>query len=182
MAISVLEKSKGILNLISKPIQGHHEWPFFFKPMKTTQSYSPKVSIEVEKLEALIKICDQAINHSIQTETFINHNPHVHARELRKALSTITAGLKAQTKQWICLTSRAGDLTEELDEINQEDKKRYMPDQEINFLHDIIDEYVLEAEKCFNYEPNDEEMSDSYGYTAKERSDQAWQQKMEAKG
>jgi len=25
MAISVLEKSKGILNLISKPIQGHHE-------------------------------------------------------------------------------------------------------------------------------------------------------------
>ena len=90
--------------------------------------------------------------------------------------------MKAQKTQWICLTGRAGDLTEELDEINQEDKKRYMPDQEITFLHDIIDEYVKEAEKCFNYEPSDEEMSDSYGYTAKERNDQAWQQKMEAKG
>ena len=150
--------------------------------MKTSKNYSPKVSIEVEKLEALLKTCTNAINHSVQTEVFITHNPHVHARELRKALKTVEAELKAQTKQWICLTGRAGDLTEELDEINQEDKKRYMPDQEINFLHDIIDEYVLEAEKCFNYEPNDEEMSDSYGYTAKERDAQAWQQKMEAKG
>ena len=154
----------------------------FFKPMKTTQPYSPKVSIEVEKLETLIKSCQQAINHSLQTEVFIKNNPHVHVAELRKALKTIASELKAQKTQWICLTGRVGDLTEELGEINQEDKKRYMPDQEITFLHDIIDEYVKEAEKCFNYEPSDEEMSDSYGYTAKERNDQAWQQKMEAKG
>ena len=103
IAISValaLERSKTILNLISKPIQGHHEWPFFFKPMKTTQSYSPKVSIEVEKLEALIKICDQAINHSVQTETFINHNPHVHARELRKALSLSLIHISEPTRPY----------------------------------------------------------------------------------
>ena len=150
--------------------------------MKTTQSYSPKVSIEVEKLESLIKSCHQAINHSLQTEVFIKNNPHVHVAELRKALKTIESELKAQKTQWICLTGRTRDLTEELDEINQEDKKRYMPDQEINSLHDIIDEYVSEAEKCFNYEPTDEELSNSYGFTAKERADQAWQQKMEAKG
>ena len=150
--------------------------------MKTSNNYSPKVSIEVEKLEALLKTCTNAINHSVQTEVFINHNPHVHARELRKALKTVETELKEQKKQWICFTARAGELTEELDEINQEDQKRYMPDQEINFLHDIIDEYVSEAEKCFNYEPNDEELSDSYGFTAQERADQSWQQKMEAKG
>ena len=182
MAISVLEKSKETLNLISKPIQGHHEWPFFKKPMKTTKSYSPKVSIEVEKLEALIKICNGAINHSVQTEVFISHNPQVHARELRKALTTITNELKTQTKQWICPYARVGEITEELDELNQEDKDRYEPNQDLSFLHDIIDEYVDEADKRFNYEPSDEEMSDSYGYTAKEISDRAWQQKMEAKG
>ena len=44
------------------------------------------------------------------------------------------------------------------------------------------DEYVAEAEKQFDYEPTDEELSDSYGFTAKERADQASQQKMEAKG
>ena len=49
-------------------------------------------------------------------------------------------------------------------------------------MHDTIDEYVAEAEKQFDYEPTDEELSDSYGFTAKERADQAWQQKMEAKG
>ena len=150
--------------------------------MKTTQPYSPKVSIEVEKLESLIKICDQAINHSIQTETFINHNPHVHARELRKALSTITTGLKAQAKQWICFTARAGEITEELDEMNQEDQKRYMPDQEIRFLHDVIDEFVKEAEDCFDYDPTDQELSNFDGVTPKEKLAQSWQQKMEAKG
>ena len=150
--------------------------------MKTSNNYSPKVSIEVEKLETLIKTCNQAINHSVQTEVFITHNPHVHARELRKALKTVETELKEQKRQWICPYARVGDLTEELDEINQEDQAKYMPDQEINVLHDIIDEYVSEAEKCFNYEPSDEELSDSYGFTAKERADQAWQQKMEAKG
>ena len=150
--------------------------------MKTSKNYSPKVSIEVEKLEALLKTCANAINHSVQTEVFINHNPHVHAGELRKALKTVEAELKEQKRQWICPYARVGDLTEELDEINQEDQAKYMPDQEINVLHDIIDEYVSEAEKCFNYEPNDEELSDSYGFTAQERADQAWQQKMEAKG
>ena len=150
--------------------------------MKTTKSYSPKVSIEVEKLEALIKICNVAINHSVQTEVFISHNPQVHARELRKALTTIAAELKEQKRKWTCLIGRAGELTEELDEVNQEDQGRYMPDQEIAFLHDLIHEFVKQAEEYFNYEPSDEEMSDSYGYTAKERSDQAWQQKMEAKG
>lgn len=154
----------------------------FPKPMKTTKSYSPKVSIEVEKLEALIKICDGAINHSVQTEVFISHNPQVHARELRKALTTITAELKEQKRKWTCLIGRAGELTEEFDELNQEDQGRYMPDQEIAFLHDLIHEFVKQAEEYFNYEPSDEEMSESYGYTAKERSDQAWQQKMEAKG
>ena len=150
--------------------------------MKTTESYSPKVSIEVEKLEALIKICNGAINHSVQTETFIAHNPQVHARELRKALTTVTTELKTQKKQWICLYARVQDITEELDELNQEDKDRYEPNQEFSYLHDTIHEYVKEAEKFFDYEPSDEEMSDSYGYTAKERSDQAWKQKMEAKG
>ena len=150
--------------------------------MKTTESYSPKVSIEVEKLEALIKICNGAINHSVQTEVFINHNPQVHARELRKALTTVTTELKAQKKQWICPYARVGEITEELDELNQEDQEKFMPDQEFSYLHDTIHEYVKEAEKFFDYEPSDEEMSDSYGYTAKERSDQAWKQKMEAKG
>ena len=150
--------------------------------MKTTESYSPKVSIEVKKLEALIKICNGAINHSVQTETFIAHNPQVHARGLRKALTTVTTELKAQKKQWICPYARVGEITEELDELNQEDKDRYEPNQEFSYLQDTIDEYVSEAEKFFDYEPSDEEMSDSYGYTAKERSDQAWQQKMEAKG
>ena len=150
--------------------------------MKTTESYSPKVSIEVEKLEALIKICNGAINHSVQTEVFINHNPQVHARELRKALKTVEAELKEQRKKWICPYARVGEITEELDELNQEDQERYMPDQEIGFLHDLIHEFVKQAEEYFNYEPSDEEMSDSYGFTAKERSDQAWQQKMEAKG
>ena len=150
--------------------------------MKTTQPYSPKVSIEVEKLEALIKVCTDAINHSLQTETFIRHNPQVHASELRKALSSITTELKEQTKQWICFTARAGEITEELDEINQEDQKRYMPDQEIRFLHDIIDEYVKEAEDYFNYDPTDQELSNFDGVTPKERLAQSWQQKMEAKG
>ena len=149
--------------------------------MKTTKSYSPKVSIEFEKIETLIKTCNQAINHSVQTETFIKHNPHVHVRELRKALSTIVSEL-TDNKRWLCLSSRVGEITEELDELNQEDKDRYEPDQEFSYLHDTIDEYVSEAEKCFNYEPSDEELSDSYGFTAKERADQAWQQKMEAKG
>lgn len=149
--------------------------------MKTSNNYSPKVSIEIEKLETLIKTCNQAINHSVQTETFIKHNPHVHVRELRKALSTIVSEL-TDNKRWLCLSSRVGEITEELDELNQEDKDRYEPDQEFSYLHDTIDEYVSEAEKCFNYEPSDEELSDSYGFTAKERADQAWQQKMEAKG
>jgi len=127
--------------------------------MKTTKTYSPKVSIETEKLEALLKLCTNAINHSLQTETFIRHNPQVHASELRKALSSITTELKEQTKQWVCPYSRVQDLTE-----------------------DIIDEYVTEADKQFDYEPSDEEISDSYGYTAKEISDRAWQQKVEAKG
>jgi len=149
--------------------------------MKTSNNYSPKVSIEIEKLETLIKTSNQAINHSVQTETFIKHNPHVHVRELRKALSTIVSEL-TDNKRWLCLSSRVGEITEELDELNQEDKDRYEPDQEFSYLHDTIDEYVSEAEKCFNYEPSDEELSDSYGFTAKERADQAWQQKMEAKG
>ena len=148
--------------------------------MKTTKSYSPKVSIEFEKIETLIKTCNQAINHSVQTETFIKHNPHVHVRELRKALSTIVSEL-TDNKRWLCLSSRVGEITEELDELNQEDKDRYEPDQEFSYLHDTIDEYVSEAEKCFNYEPSDEELSDSYGFTAKERADQAWQRKIEAK-
>ena len=150
--------------------------------MKTSNNYSPKVSIEIEKLETLIKTCNQAINHSVQTEVFINHNPHVHARELRKALKTIEAELKEQKKQWICPYGRVGEITEELDELNQEDQERYMPNQEFSYLHDTIHEYVKEAEKFFDYEPSDEELSDSYGFTAKERADQAWQQKMEAKG
>ena len=150
--------------------------------MKTSKNYSPKVSIEIEKLETLLKTCTNAINHSVQTEVFINHNPHVHAKELRKALKTVEADLKEQKKQWICPYTRVENLTEELDELNQEDKDRYEPNQEFSYLHDTIDEYVSEAEKCFNYEPTDEELSDSYGFTAKERVDQAWQQKMEAKG
>ena len=149
--------------------------------MKTSKNYSPKVSIDLEIIETLIKICTRSINHSVQTETFIAHNPHVHARELRKALTTVISQLK-ENKRWICLSSRVGEITEELDELNQEDKDRYEPDQEFSYLHDTIDEYVSEAEKCFNYEPSDEELSDSYGFTAKERADQAWQQKMEAKG
>ena len=122
----------------------------FLKPMKTTKSYSPKVSIEFEKIETLIKTCNQAINHSVQTETFIAHNPQVHARELRKALTTVTTELKAQKKQWICLYARVGEITEELDELNQEDQERYMPNQEFSYLHDTIHEYVKEAEKFFN--------------------------------
>jgi len=149
--------------------------------MKTSNNYSPKVSIEIEKLETLIKTCNQAINHSVQTETFIKHNPHVHVRELRKALSTIVSEL-TDDKRWLCLSSRVGEITEELDELNQEDKDRYEPDQDFPYLHDTIDEYVAEVEKQFDYEPTDEELSDSYGFTAKERADQAWQQKMEAKG
>jgi hypothetical protein len=148
--------------------------------MKTSNNYSPKVSIEIEKLETLIKTCNQAINHSVQTETFIKHNPHVHVRELRKALSTIVSEL-TEDKRWLCLSSRVGEITEELDELNQEDKDRYEPDQDFPYLHDTIDEYVAEVEKQFDYEPTDEELSDSYGFTAKERADQAWQQKMEAK-
>ena len=166
--------------------------------MKTSNNYSPKVSIETEKLEALIKVCQTAINHSVQTETFIQHNPHVHARELRRTLSIVAGSLKTQSgqwiclagrakeltddKRWLCLSSRVGEITEELDELNQEDKDRYEPDQDFPYLHDTIDEYVAEAEKQFDYEPTDEELSDSYGFTAKERADQAWQQKMEAKG
>ena len=150
--------------------------------METTKTYSPKVSIETEKLEALIKLCTDAINHSLQTETFIRHNPQIHASELRKALSSITTELKEQRKQWVCPYSRVQDLTEELDELNHEDKDRYEPNQEFSFVHDIIDEYVTEADKQFDYEPSDEEISDSYGYTAKEISDRSWQQKMEAKG
>ena len=150
--------------------------------METTKTYSPKVSIETEKLEALIKLCTDAINHSLQTETFIRHNPQVHASELRKALSSITTELKEQRKQWVCPYARVQDLTEELDELNHEDKDRYEPNQEFSFVHDIIDEYVTEADKQFDYEPSDEEISDSYGYTAKEISDRAWQQKVEAKG
>jgi hypothetical protein len=149
--------------------------------MKTTKSYSPKVSIEFEKIETLIKTCNQAINHSVQTEVFLKHNPHVHVRELRQALATVVSAL-ADNKRWLCLSARVQDLTEELDELNQEDQKRYMPDQEISFAHDLIHEFVKETEECFNYEPSDEEISDSYGYTAKEISDRAWQQKMEAKG
>ena len=152
-----------------------------FKTMKITKSYSPKVSIETEKLEALIKVCQTAINHSVQTETFIQHNPHVHARELRKTLSIVAASLKTQSGQWICPYGRVQEITEELDELNQDDKDRYEPNQEFSLAHDVIDEYVEEADKRFNYEPSDEEMSDSYGYTAKERLDHAWQQKVEAK-
>ena len=86
--------------------------------MKTSNNYSPKVSIEIEELEALIKVCQIAINHSVQTETFIQHNPHVHARELRRTLSIVAASLKTQSGQWICLAGRAKELTEELDELN----------------------------------------------------------------
>ena len=153
----------------------------FPKPMKTTKSYSPKVSIEFEKIETLIKTCNQAINHSVQTEVFLKHNPHVHVRELRQALATVVSEL-ANNKRWVCPYARVQDITEELDELNHEDKDRYEPNQEFSFVHDIIDEYVDEADKRFNYEPSDEEISDSYGYTAKEISDRAWQQKMEAKG
>ena len=101
LAISILEKSKQ--NLTSKPIQGHF-CPLFFKPMKTSNNYSPKVSIEVKTLETLLKTCTDAINHSVQTEVFINHNPQVHARELRKALKTVETELNEQKKQWICFS------------------------------------------------------------------------------
>ena len=148
--------------------------------MKTSKHYSPKISINLETIETLIKNCNQAINHSVQTEVFIKHNPHVHVNELRKTLATVVSEL-VNTKQWICFAGRVNEITEELDELNQEDKDRYEPDQEFSYLHDIIDEYVSETEKQFNYEPSDEELSDSYGFTAKERADQAWQQKMEAK-
>ena len=150
--------------------------------MKTTKTYSPKVSIETEKLEALLKVCTDAINHSLQTETFIRHNPQVHARELRKALSTINTELKEQRKQWVCPYARVQDLTEELDELNQEDKDRYEPNQEFSFVHDTIHEYVKEAEDCFNYDPTDQELSNFDGVTPKEKLAQSWQQKMEAKG
>jgi len=149
--------------------------------MKTSNNYSPKVSIEIQTLESLISACNKAVNHSFQSESWIRSNPHEHATALRKTLSTIATTLKDQ-ERWVCLSSRVGEITEELDELNQEDKDRYEPDQEFSYLHDTIDEYVSEAEKCFNYEPSDEELSDSYGLTAKERADQAWQQKMEAKG
>ena len=149
--------------------------------MKTTQSYSPKVSIEVKKLEALIKICTDSINHSFQSESWIRSNPHEHVNLLRKTITTIASKL-IESKQWICLYARAGEITEELDEINQEDQKKSMPDQDIRFLHDIIDEYVKEAEDCFNYDPTDQELSNFDGVTSKERLAQSWQQKMEAKG
>ena len=153
----------------------------FKKPMKTAKSYSPKVSIEFEKIETLIKTCNQAINHSVQTEVFLKHNPHVHVRELRQALATVVSEL-ANNKRWVCPYARVQDITEELDELNQEGKDRHEPDQDFPYLHDTIDEYVAKAEKQFDYEPTDEELSDSYGFTAKERADQAWQQQMEAKG
>lgn len=155
--------------------------PFFPKPMKPTEKYSPQISISKSTIEDLISLCHQAVNHSYQTEVWISNAPHDHARQLRKALTTISAELNKQTK-WINVYSRVGEITEELDQINQEDKDKYLPDQKITELHDLIDEFVGEAEKCFDYEPTDEELANYPGVTARERAEEAWQQKMEAKG
>ena len=81
----------------------------FLKPMKTTKSYSPKVSIEFEKIETLIKTCNQAINHSVQTEVFLKHNPHVHVRELRQALATVVFKDEPLAKYFIVLESEGTD-------------------------------------------------------------------------
>ena len=151
------------------------------KTTKEKVCYAPKVSVEIKKIEELIAICNKAINHSFQSESWIRSNPHEHVNSLRQTIKTI-AGELIESKKWVCRYARVQDLTEELDELNQEDKDRYEPNQEFSYLQDTIDEYVSEAEKFFDYEPSDEEISDSYGYTAKEISDRAWQQKREAKG
>ena len=178
LAISILEKSKQ--NHLSKQHkQGSMNGPFpFFKPMKNN-NYSPKVSIPLKTIDDLMTASSEAIKYSFQTETLSKNNSHEHIDRLRKTLEIINRELK-KNSGWISLFTRVQEITEELDEIVEEDQNRYLPDQDLPELHDDIQEYILQAEEWFNADPTDQ--IDPFPITADERLNEAWEQKMEAKG
>jgi len=144
-----------------------------------TKSYSPKVSIESETVDNLISSARKAINHSTQTETFIRSNPHEHAHKLRQALTLFSKDLNDATKpKYFTTLGRVQAIVQELTDIFELDKKKYLPDQDLREIHDEIETFLEVFDAFINYD----EDPDPTPITAEERLNEAWEQKMEAKG
>ena len=80
--------------------------------------------------------------------------------------------------QKLSIYSEVELIVKRLDEIVKEDKEQWEPHQELSYLHNDIEEFIFQADKFFNAD----EDPDPYPITAEETLNQAWQQKMEAKG
>tara|TARA_R100001082_G_C4345362_1_gene152047 strand:+ start:125 stop:556 length:432 start_codon:yes stop_codon:yes gene_type:complete len=142
-----------------------------------TSNYVPKTSIELRVVESLIDECDKALNHSLQTQSWISNNPHEHMDRLRKVLSLVSKTLKELPKDHGSF-NRIIKLTEEMEEIQEEDEKWAIDQQELLPVKDVLLEFFSELENALDYE----EEYDPFPITAEERLNQAWEQKMEAKG
>lgn len=91
------------------------------------------------------------------------------------ALSFFFKPMKISTTD---LYSEVESIYKRLDEIVKEDQKKWEPDQELNGLHDDIEEFIYQSDRYFNCD----EDPDPTPITADERLNEAWEQKMEAKG
>jgi len=85
---------------------------------------------------------------------------------------------KPMKNQKLSIYSEVELIVKRLDEIVKEDKEQWEPDQELSYLHNDIEEFIFQADKFFNAD----EDPDPCPITAEERLNEAWQQKMEAKG
>jgi len=78
----------------------------------------------------------------------------------------------------LSLYSEVELIVKRLDEIVKLDKKEWEPHQYLSPIHNDIEEFIYQADKFFNAD----EDPDPCPITAEERLNDAWQQKMEAKG
>jgi len=78
----------------------------------------------------------------------------------------------------LSLYSEVELIVKRLDEIVKLDKKEWEPDQYLLPIHDDIEEFIYQADRYFNAD----EDPDPCPITAEERLNEAWEQKMEAKG
>jgi len=78
----------------------------------------------------------------------------------------------------LSLYSEVELIVKRLDEIVKLDKKEWEPNQYLSPIHDDIEEFIYQADRFFNAD----EDPDPCPITAEERLNEAWEQKMEAKG
>ena len=85
---------------------------------------------------------------------------------------------KPMKNQKLSIYSEVELIVKRLDEIVKEDKEQWEPNQGLSYLHNDIEEFIFQADKFFNAD----EDPDPCPITAEERLNEAWEQKMEAKG